>query len=88
MGRCEKLLEKAREAPGNVSFSELCRLAECNGFVLDRTKGSHHIFRAPGVREILNLQRAPNGSANGYQVKQVLAHIQRLEGGADDSELG
>ena len=39
------------------------------GFV-ERTKGSHHIFRRQGVRELVNLQR--DGShAKPYQVRQV-----------------
>lgn len=88
MGSYEKLLEMARAAPGNVTFSELCRLAEGSGFEQVRTQGGHHIFRAPGAKEIVNLQKAHNGKAKRHQVKQVLAHIQRLEDGTDDSEPG
>jgi hypothetical protein len=39
-----------------------------------RVKGSHHLFRKPGVEERINLQRDGN-SAKPYQVKQVRAVI-------------
>jgi hypothetical protein len=39
-----------------------------------RVKGSHHLFRKPGVEERINLQRDGN-NAKPYQVKQVRAVI-------------
>jgi hypothetical protein len=39
MGRFEKLLQRATEAPGNLRFSDLCTLAEMAGFVFDRAAG-------------------------------------------------
>jgi hypothetical protein len=49
-----------------------------------RTRGSHHIFRRQGVRELINLQRE-RGKAKVYQVRQVRQVIVRygLEGGKE-----
>ncbi len=79
MGRCDKLLEKARNAPSNLTFRELCHLAECHGFELDRVKGSHHIFKSRQIRGVLTLQKAQDGKAKPYQVRQLLDHIDRTE---------
>ena len=45
----------------NIPFAELCRLMGALGFN-ERIRGSHHIFAAEGVEEILNLlaQRWPS----------------------------
>ncbi len=75
MAKCDKLLDKARNSQASVTFKELCRLAECFGFALARTRGSHRIYRAPGVQETVNLQPMSNGKAKAYQVRQVLKHI-------------
>lgn len=75
MGKCDKLLDKARHSPTNVTFLELCRLAECHGFVLARSRGSHFTYKAPGVREVVSLQRGPGGKAKVYQIQAVLKHI-------------
>jgi hypothetical protein len=47
----------------------------------ERTRGSHHIFRRHGVRELINLQRE-GSKAKVYQVRQVRQVVVRygLEG--------
>jgi len=77
MGKCDKLLEKARNSQANITFKELCRLAECYGFELARTRGSHRIYKAPGVQETVNVQSTSDGKAKAHQVRQVLKHIDR-----------
>jgi predicted RNA binding protein YcfA (HicA-like mRNA interferase family) len=39
------------------------------GFV-ERTRGSHHVFRKEGIEEKINMQHAGN-KAKPYQVRQV-----------------
>lgn len=34
----DKLLEKAKNAPNNFRFTEICQLAECYGFEFLKTK--------------------------------------------------
>ena len=57
----------------NIALDDLCRLLLRLGFE-ERTRGSHHIFRKPGIEERLNLQRDDN-KAKPYQVRQVRAII-------------
>jgi predicted RNA binding protein YcfA (HicA-like mRNA interferase family) len=33
----------------------MCRAIEANGWVLERIKGSHHIYSKPGERKILSI---------------------------------
>lgn len=53
----------------NINFDDLRRLLGWLGFE-ERTHGSHHIFRKPAVRELINLQQEGN-KAKVYQVRQV-----------------
>ena len=42
--RRDKLLEKLKNQPNNVTFGDVRKLLETEGFILDRISGSHHIF--------------------------------------------
>jgi len=68
------------KSDANVDFDDLRRMLEWLGFQ-ERTRGSHHIFRRQGVRELINLQREGN-KAKVYQVRQVRQVLLRygLEG--------
>lgn len=69
----ERILQGRSDA--NIGFSDLRGLLLSLGFE-ERTKGSHHIFRRPDVKERINLQRQGN-KAKPYQVRQVRAVILR-----------
>lgn len=79
-----KLLAKALRGSNNLRFSEAIALTKAFGFRLSRTKGSHHIFVHPRLRELVNLQEV-DGKAKPYQVRQLLEIVERynleLEGG-------
>ena len=77
MGKLDRLLAQILHggADANVEFSDLCSLLRRLGFS-ERTRGSHHIFRRGGVRELLNLQR-DGPKAKVYQVRQVRALLLR-----------
>ena len=81
MSRCDKLLEKAENSPNNFSFTEICQLAECYGFVFQRQSASHMIYEHPTLRieqnRLLNFQNF-KGKAKPYQVKQLLKAISCL----------
>ena len=63
----QRILDGRSDA--NIRFDALRGLLLHFGFV-ERVRGSHHIFRRAGVRELINLQR--DGShAKPYQVRQV-----------------
>jgi len=59
----------------NINFEDLCRLLLRLGFE-ERVRGSHHIFRKQGIRELINLQQEGN-KAKVYQVRQVRQVILR-----------
>jgi predicted RNA binding protein YcfA (HicA-like mRNA interferase family) len=62
----------------NVRFNDAQRLVEALDFELDRTRGSHHIYRHPTLQEKINLQ--PVGrQAKPYQLRQVLAIVERYD---------
>ncbi|PAF47155.1 hypothetical protein BKH46_05465 [Helicobacter sp. 12S02634-8] len=44
MSSKDKALKNMKNNPKNISFEELKKVLEQNGFVLDRIKGSHHTF--------------------------------------------
>jgi len=79
MGRCEKLLDKARRNPSGLRFRELIHLCECHGFVFSRHAGSHRIQKHRGLRRSIALQGA-RGMAKAYQVRQLLEMIEDSEG--------
>ena len=60
----------------NVRFADAQRLAEALGFELDRVRGSHHIYRPPGIGQRINLQ-ARGGQAKPYQLRQLLDLVER-----------
>jgi len=71
-----KLVKKALSSPANLRFEEACALARVFGFRLSRVSGSHHIFAHQDARELVNLQDV-EGKAKPYQVKQLLALVER-----------
>jgi hypothetical protein len=82
MSRCQKLLEKARNSASNLRFEEVCKLAECYGWVFDRQNGtSHKIYLNPALGNkpgaMMNFQEK-NGKAKLLQVKQLLNAIDEL----------
>ena len=82
MEKCAKLLQRARNAPGGLSFDEICTLAKCHGFVATRQSSSHALFHHPALHPtmggFMNFQSV-HGKAKAYQVRQLLRAIENLE---------
>jgi hypothetical protein len=80
MRSIEKTLEEARASPSSIRFADLRRVCE-HFFGAPRQSGSHLVFKTPWPGDPrVNIQNA-RGKAKPYQVKQVLAAIDRLEDG-------
>jgi hypothetical protein len=77
MAQSMKLLRKALANPASLRFNELCTLATQLGFVHDRTKSSHFIFKRDGLRRPLNFQEV-DGCAKPFQVRQLLDAAREL----------
>ena len=71
MGKYDKLVLRLLSgfADANIDFEELRDLLKRLGFE-ERVRGSHHLFRKPGVEAKINLQR-DGAKAKPYQVRQV-----------------
>lgn len=76
----EKQLRRIRDKRcKNVKFDELCSLVESYGFELDRTRGSHHIYKYPRFQGIVNIQKPHHGSDVQPRIcKQALDAVQEV----------
>jgi len=81
MNSMSKTLTKMREAPQNVRYAELATVCE-HFFGKPRQQGSSHaVYRTPWQGDPrVNIQAGEAGKAKPYQIRQVLAAIDRLEG--------
>ena len=71
MGKWDKLIDLILKGGSdtNIPFDDLCGLLLRLGFE-ERIRGSHHLYRKPGIEEKINLQREGQ-HAKPYQVRQV-----------------
>lgn len=77
--RLTKVLGLMRENPAGVRFADLEAVCE-HFFGRPRQKGSHVIYKMPWAGDPrINIQRSKDGSAKTYQVKQVLAAIDKRQ---------
>jgi len=82
MSTIEQLLTRMRNNPADVRFSDLQKVCE-HYFDKPRMRGSHMIFKKLWRGSPPVLLQEVNGKAKAYQVRQVLAAIQKLEDGED-----
>ncbi len=74
MSRIAKLYRKFLDGRP-LTFAEFEALIFAFGFVHDRTKGSHRVYKQAGIAERVNAQ--PDGKdAKPYQVKQFRAIVE------------
>ncbi len=76
MSKRDKLLEKIRRNPKDVTFKESDQLLQSFGYELVRTKGSHSAYRRPGAPPITIARRQPH--VHSEAVKEVLRAIDDL----------
>ena len=87
----EWLRAKARCAPNNFRFEELCKLAELYGWKLKRQQGtSHKIYGHPSLGNatgaLMNFQNR-KGQAKRQQIRQLLDAISECELEHDDEQI-
>ena len=73
MSKREKLLEKLKQSPFNVSFADIRRLLESEEFFLDRVNGSHHIFRKADIIFVVPVHQ---NRVKAIYVKRVIEIIE------------
>ncbi len=85
MASIDTLVAALRNSPKNVRFSDLCRVCD-HYFGEPRQQGSsHRVYKTPWQGDPrVNIQN-DRGKAKAYQVRQVLAAIDRL---AEEKHVG
>jgi predicted RNA binding protein YcfA (HicA-like mRNA interferase family) len=78
MTKIEKLLQKALNSPTNLSFNELCKLAEYHGFAFARQSGSHRIYVHEKNGDLMNFQpdKHDKGKAKIKQIDQLIRYLE------------
>jgi len=84
MPKIARMRASFRRNPNGVSFADLCKVCE-HYFGEPRRKGtSHRVYRTPWPGDPrVNIQNH-KGKAKPYQVRQVLAAIEKLESGDEN----
>ena len=90
MAQIGKILARMRAAPAAVRFEDVAKVCG-HHFGEPRQNGtSHKVYRTPWAGDPrVNIQCGDGGKAKAYQVKQVMAAIDRIEGkenGDDDND--
>ena len=73
MGKKDKLVEKLKNSPNNVTFSDIRKLLELEGFFLDRITGSHHIFKK---NEVILIIPVHNNRVKSVYIRRILEIIE------------
>ena len=73
MVKKEKLIQRLKNSPNNATFSDIRKLLELEGFVLDRITGSHHIFEKEDIIFVVPTHR---NKVKSVYVKRVIELIQ------------
>jgi hypothetical protein len=75
-----KIVAEMRENAGNIRYADLAKVC-AHYFDPPRTSGgSHAVYKTPWTGDPrVNIQNA-HGAAKAYQVRQVLAAIEKKEG--------
>ena len=78
MDHIDKLLERFRRNPRNARFDDVASVCE-RYFGVPRIHGSHHVYKMPWEGDPrINIQNR-NGFVAPYQVRQVLAAVDKCE---------
>ena len=76
MDKKEKLFLKLENNPNDAMFSDIRKLLEEEGFLLDRVTGSHHIFRKQGVIFVIPVHKK---RVKSVYVRRAIAIIRDIK---------
>lgn len=85
MAKRDKRIQKLRQNSNNVSFDDLRRVLETEGFTLDHVSGSHHTFRAQAGLQVWTVVIPFAKPVKPVYVRQVLAAIDQLRSEGEDA---
>ena len=79
MAKINDIIERMKQNPKDVRFSDLCKVCESYFGEARQDGSSHRVYKTPWQGDPrVNIQNH-KGKAKAYQVKQVLRAIERLE---------
>ncbi|MEX0901974.1 MAG: toxin HicA [Pseudohongiellaceae bacterium] len=79
MANIEDILTSMRASPKGIRFNDLCKVCDTYFGRARQSGSSHRVYKTPWQGDPrVNIQNA-KGKAKPYQVRQVLAAIERLE---------
>ena len=73
MTKRDKLWQKSKEIPQNLSFDEFETLLRQSNWTLERQKGSHRLWLSP-EGQTLPIQPRKDGKAKPYQIQQFFIY--------------
>lgn len=76
MSKRDKLRERLKNNPANARFSDIRKLLEYEGFMLDRITGSHHIFSKDDITFVIPVH---NSKVKTVYVKRVIELIEQKD---------
>ncbi len=77
MTQRDKLLEKIKRSPNNVTFDQVRKLLESESFYIDRVTGSHHVFRKGDIIFVVPVH---NNRVKLVYVKRLIEIIEESHG--------
>lgn len=86
MAKPRRTLERILAGSKNIRFGDFTALLEAFGFERKRITGSHHIYKHPGVPELLSVQPTKDRQVKPYQVKQLLKMVEEHNLALEDEE--
>lgn len=79
MANIDSILAKMRENPKSIRFNDLCKVCDVYFGESRQSGSSHRVYKTPWQGDPrVNIQNA-KGKAKPYQVRQILAALERLE---------
>lgn len=83
MSKREKLRARLKNNPSNATFSDIRKLLEQEGFVLDRITESHHVFTKDKITFVVPVR---NNKVKTIYVKRVIELVEQTEIQEDEDE--
>jgi predicted RNA binding protein YcfA (HicA-like mRNA interferase family) len=76
VSRRKKLLESLKQSPNNVTFAQIRKILEQEGFTLERIAGSHHVFKRDATIFVVPVHK---NKVKAVYVKRVVEIIESYE---------
>jgi hypothetical protein len=80
MAQLEKIIAAMKRNPANVAYHDLVKVCDHYFGEARQTGSSHRVYKTPWPGDPrVNIQEGKQAKAKPYQVRQVLAAIEKLE---------